>query len=125
MKRFFILLCSALFLTIAINAQERMQIAKGLYIVRYGNVTVIEDDINQRTIQLKVEKEKKTTGQFVYKVMCGNKYTKTVAKTALSMTIKAAVSSTGIGAFGANAVASIASTVYDDVCNYYAKEYEK
>lgn len=125
MKHFFILLCSVLFISIAINAQERMQIAKGLYIVRYGNVTVIEDDINQRTIQLKVEKEKKTTGQIVYKVMCGNKYTKTVIKKGLSMAIKAAVTSTGVGAFGTGVVNAIASKVYDDVCDYYANKYDE
>ena len=124
MKRLLLVLCGLLFFVGVVDAQERMQISKGLYIVRYGNVTVIEDDVNQRTIQLIVEKEKKSTGQIVYRVMCGNKYTKVVAKTALSMTIKAAVSSTGIGAFGANAVASIASTAYDDACNYFANKYE-
>lgn len=124
MKRFLILLCSVFFIA-AINAQERMQISKGLYIVRYGNVTVIEDDINQRTIQLKVEKEKKTTGQIVYKVMCGNKYTKTVIKKGLSMAIKAAVSSTGVGTFGTGVVDAIASKVYDDVCDYYANKYDE
>ena len=123
MKRLLLLLCGVLFFMGAV-AQERMHIAKGLYIVRYGNVTVIEDDVNQRTIQLKVEKEKRSTGQIVYRVMCGNKYTKTVAKTALSMTIKAAVASSGVGAFGASAVAAIASTAYDDACNYFANEYE-
>ena len=124
MKRLLLVLCGLLFFAGVSEAQERMQIARGLYIVRYGNITVIEDDVNQRTIRLKVEEEKKSTGQIVYRVMCGNKYTKVVAKTALSMTIKAAVSSTGVGAFGASAVAAIASTAYDDACNHFANKYE-
>lgn len=124
MKKFVLLLCSVLFLAITAQAQERTHIANGLYIVRYGNVTVIEDDVNQRTIQLKVEKEQSSTGQTIYRVMCGNKYVKTVAKTGLSMAIKSAVASTGVGAFGAGAVAAIATTAYDDACNYFANQYE-
>jgi hypothetical protein len=114
-----ILLFCGLFISNSVYAQTRTKITNDLTLVRYGNVSVIEDDKNQMTWNLSVTREKKSTGEWIYYVACENKYTKTVLKTGLSLAINGAVSSTGIGVFGSAAVAAIATTFYDDVCAYF------
>ena len=38
------------------DAQQRTEVAKGVYLTTYGNVTVIENDNLQQSIQIRVEK---------------------------------------------------------------------
>ena len=121
MKRFLIAL---LFLCVAIGsvfAQQRTKIAEGITLVRYGNTAVIEDDIHQKTWKLSVEREKNKVGEWVYNVACGNQYTKAVAKFAVERAIKALLVQTGVGASVSNVAARIATTFYDDVCDYFGE----
>lgn len=108
--------------TNSVYAQTRTKIVDGLYLVRYGNTAVIEDDKNQMTWNLSVTREQKSTGEWVYYVACGNKYSKNVAKYGLSGAVTAAVAATGIGTWAAGAAGVIASTFYDDVCNYFGEK---
>lgn len=130
------------------DAQKRTKISNGLYLVSYGNTYVIEDDNSQQSkpfVTITVERRKNSFGQEVYDVLCANKYTKDIAKTALKKALNTAIVSAAskIGAAaaggatgGAAAIAgaasgaaigqrissyatSIASNIYDDVCNYY------
>ena len=64
------------------------------------------------------QEEKKSTGEIVYNIFCENKYTKGIAKYALTRTIKTLVSSVATPVVGGVA-GVIASDVYDDVCEYY------
>lgn len=124
MKKIFVLLVAVvgLFVTAnSVSAQTRTKITEGLTLVRYGNTAVIEDDINQMTWNLSVTREQKSTGEWIYYVTCGNKYTKNVAKYGLSAAITGAVAATGVGAFGAGVAGVIASTFYEDVCEYFGE----
>jgi len=120
----------ALFMTHSTaNAQKKTKIADGVYLVTYGKIAVIEDDNTQQSISLSVEKRKDSSGRPVYDVLCGNKYTKGLAKTALKGGITSALSAAGaalggpggaaLGATISAYVNSIASNIYDDVCDYY------
>jgi hypothetical protein len=125
MKKYVMILMAIIGLLSSSNlafSQQRTKIADGLTLVRYGNTAVLEDDKNQMTWNLSVTREQKSTGEWIYYVACGNKYTKTVAKYTLSGAVTAAVRATGIGSFFAGAVGVVASTFYDDVCNYFGDE---
>lgn len=107
---------------VSLNAvsQTRVKIKEGLYLVTYGNTTVIEDDINQRTISLEIIKEvnDRKNKQIKYKVVCG-KWTKIVVKQGLKFAIKQAVAASGVTGGSSLIVAAaseIASRVYDDYC---------
>ena len=84
--------------TTTANAQQRTKIVDGVYLVRYGNTAVVEDDINQKTWNLSVEAEEKKdsqghpTGELIYNLACGNKYTKGLTKMALSGAISVSLS---------------------------------
>lgn len=121
-----ILLC--LFLTLpALFSQQRTKIIDGVYIVRYGNIAVVEDDINQMTWNLSVTSEEKTDekgnklGEYVYHFACANKYTKGLTKFALKGAIVASLTSAtmGVGTITADVAATMALIYYDDVCDYY------
>lgn len=111
------------------NAQKKTKIADGLYLVSYGNTCVIEDDNNQQSLRLKVDMRKDGSGRPIYDLLCGNKYTKGIAKTALQGAITYGLASAGAAMGGASGAAfgaylskyanSIASNFYDDVCDYY------
>ncbi len=116
---FFILLLSV---TINVCAQKRTKITDDVSLVRYGNVTVIEDNKNQKTWTVTVSREKNRAGEWVYNVACGNKYTRGIAKFAISRSVKALVASTGVGVLAAEASGVIANIVYDDVCEYFKDE---
>lgn len=111
----------------ALIAQERTKIVEGVYLARYGNTAVIEDDIMQRTWHLSVTAEEKKDesgnkiGEYVYHFACGNKYTKNLTKFALEGVIVASLTSTtmGAGAITTDIATSIALMFYDDVCDYY------
>ena len=129
----FSIICLLFVSTNVANAQEWTKIGDGLYLVSYGNTAVIEDDIHQCTLNLKVEKSdrKDSNGRPLYDFFCGNKYTKGIAKTGLKSAITAGLTAAGAyigGPSGAAAGAtiaqyanSIASNFYDDVCDYFGE----
>ncbi|MDE5560820.1 MAG: hypothetical protein K2J00_03295 [Bacteroidaceae bacterium] len=114
------------------DAQKRTKIKDGVYLVSYGNTFVIEDDNSQQSktlVNLSVKRHEDKSGRIVYDILCGNKYTKDIAKTYLKLTLSSVITSAAaaIGGAGGAAVGgvistyatSIASNIYDDVCNYY------
>lgn len=111
------------------NAQKRTKLADGIYLVTYGNTAVIEDDNSQQSISLSIERREDNSGRPIYDLLCGNKYTKGLAKTALQSAISYGLASAGaalggtagaaFGAYVSKYTNSIASNIYDDVCNYY------
>lgn len=111
------------------DAQTRTKISDGVYLVNYANTWTIEDDNTQQCITLSVNKREDRSGRPVYDVLCGNKYTKGLTKTALQGGITYALSAAGaslggpggaaLGATISRYVNSIASNIYDDVCDYY------
>ena len=132
MKRLLVIILSVfafLLIPCNANAQKKTKISDGVYLVTYGKTAVIEDDNSQRSISLSVEKHEDRSGRPVYDVLCGNKYTKDLAKTALKAGITSALSAAGaslggpggaaLGATISAYVNSIASNIYDDVCDYY------
>lgn len=103
--------------TFSINAQQRVKISDGVYIVTYGNVSVIENDNTQQTIQIKVEK--KDDG--LYDVLCGNTVVKQVAKSGIRAGIGYAIQTyTSIPKWVTDPIVRhIVDKVYDGVCEYY------
>lgn len=126
-KRFFVIFLILLGGLSVLMAQQRTKIIDGVYLVRYGNTAVVEDDINQMTWNLSVTAEEKTDnlgrklGEYVYTFTCANKYTKGLTKLALKGAIVSTLTSAtvGVGAITADAAATIALIYYDDVCDYY------
>lgn len=127
MKRLLLVIMVLLGMTPIVSAQQRTKIIDGVYLVRYGNTAVVEDDINQITWNLSVTAEAKTdnmgrkVGEYVYTFACGNKYTKGLTKFALKGAIVTTLTSAtvGAGAITADVAATIALIYYDDVCDYY------
>lgn len=112
-----------------VNAQKKTKISDGVYLVNYANTWTIEDENTQQCISLSIDKREDRSGRPIYDIFCGNKYTKGVAKTALQRGITSALSAAGAALGGPGGAAlgetisrfvnSIASNIYDDVCNYY------
>ena len=136
MKRIgMILLCfiSLFFIGEEAFAQQRTKIVDGVYLVRYGNTAVVEDDINQKTWNLSVEAEEKKdsqghpTGELIYNLACGNKYTKGLTKMALSGAISVSLSAVAgpYGTVTAQVATMVANIYYEDVCEFYKKKYGK
>ena len=151
MKKYIFVLVAfiaCLFAVTDVSAQKRSKIKDGVYLVSYGNTYIIEDDNSQQSkplIKLSVERREDKSGRPVYDILCGNKYTKDIAKTSLKLALSSVITSAaaaiggavgGASTGGAGAVAgaakgaaiggvissyatSIASNIYDDVCNYY------
>ncbi len=127
MKRILLAILVILGIAPILSAQERTKIVDGVYLVRYGNTAVVEDDINHRTWNLSVTAEEKTDdmgrklGEYVYTFACGNKYTKGLTKFALRGAIVSTLTSAtvGVGAITADIAATMALIYYDDVCDYY------
>lgn len=104
------------------NAQERTKIVDGYYVVNYGNVSVIEDDNRQMSIEIKVEKAGKTDyGEQLYNVLCKNEIVKTVAKEGLSLAISAALSAAGVP-IPSWVLGPLVGYVYESVCSYYKED---
>lgn len=127
MKKFLLLLIMAFIAIPSLQAQQRTKIIDGVYLVRYGNTAVVEDDINQMTWNLSVTAEEKTDdigrklGEYVYTFACANMYTKGLTKFALKGAIVSTLTSAtvGAGAITADIAATMALIYYDDVCEYY------
>lgn len=127
MKRILLIVFSIIVTLPFIHAQQRTKIIDGVYLVRYGNTAVVEDDINNMTWNLSVTAEEKTDnmgrklGEYVYTFACANKYTKGLTKFALRGAIVSTLTSAtvGVGAITADVAATMALIYYDDVCDYY------
>ena len=140
MKKTLCILIALLSFSVASWSQERQKISDGVYMVTYGNTTVIEDDIHQQTLQLQVVKSpkgKNSAGQQLYDFVCGNKVTKDLTKTTMKRLITTALTSLGtkigassaglaggaagaaIGAIVADYANVIASNLYDSACEYF------
>lgn len=127
MKRLILFLFTICFFVPHFYAQQRTKIIEGVYLVRYGNIAVVEDDINKMTWNLSVTAEEKTDdmgrklGEYVYTFACANKYTKGLTKFALKGVIVSTLTSAtvGAGAITADIAATMALIYYDDVCEYY------
>lgn len=106
-------------------AQQRTKISDGLYLVMYGNTAVIEDDNNQRSIQLVVKQETSNQNSYekTYNVICG-KWSRRVVKDGLKAAIAAGIAASGTSG-GTSLIISAASTlamyIYDDICDYYGE----
>ena len=104
------------------NAQERTKIVDGFYVVNYGNVSVIEDDNRQMSVEIKVEKAGKSNyGEQLYNVLCKNEIVKTVAIEGLSAAISAALSAAGVP-IPSWVLGPLVGYVYESVCSYYKEE---
>ncbi len=97
-------------------AQQRTEVGKGVYLVTYGNVTVIENENTQQSVQIRVEKS-----DTMYDILCGDTVVKTVAKAGLTEGITAVIQGyTLIPRWVSRAVVGhIVNKVYEGVCNYY------
>lgn len=122
-----LLLVFAFVLAFVSNAQQRIKVSDGLYLVSYGNSAVIEDDINQQSISIEVSQAgiDRATGEKVYEVVCG-KWTKRVVKDGLKATIDAgilaAASTKGASLILSN-LAKLAGYIYDDVCDSLGSDF--
>lgn len=123
MKKFiyFITAVMAMLFTANIsNAQQRVRVGDGIYVVSYGNVTVIENDNTQQTVQIKIAEKSDN----LYDIFCGNKYVKNVTKTALKKGIESVITASTGGTLtwlGKIAVGTVVDIAYDGVCNYFSK----
>ena len=135
MKKVIIILLS--FVLCAPLFAERYSFGKGITLVTYGNTAVIEDENNQMSISLSIEREEDSSGRPFYNLFCGNKYSKHIIKTGLKAAITSIVTSAAatvgtsiagpagtvkgatLGASISPYVNSIASDIYDDVCDYF------
>lgn len=89
-----------------------------------GNRAEIVDNNNNVCIIVTIDRTKNSLGEWVYEFACGNKKTKNLTKLALKSAITFGISSVAspAGAAAISAVAtSVASDIYDDVCNYYGE----
>lgn len=123
MKNILIAIIASLLFVFNANAQQRTKMADGIYLVSYGNTFVIENEILQRTETLSVKQEKNSFGEEVYEVLCGNSYSKTVTKYALTSAVSAALTASGVGAWATGLAAALTSTIYEEVCDYYDNKY--
>ena len=97
-------------------AQQRIEVADGVYLTTYGNVTLVENDNTQQSVTIKVEKSEN-----LYDIMCGDTVVKTVAKAAIQEGIAYAVQSyTAIPRWVTRAVVNrIVDKAYEGVCRAF------
>lgn len=118
----------ALFAIVVVNAQNRIKVKEGLYLVSYGNTAVIEDEENQCTISISIAQEiiDKENGEVVYNVVCG-RWTKRVVKYALKTAVAAGIKEAALtsgASLAVSAAAEIATWVYDEACDYYGDKFK-
>lgn len=128
MKKIFLFILT-IFTTVIVSAQTRIQITDKVSLVSYGNTIVIEDDENQRSISMRISQQQidQKNGEATYEIVCG-KYTKRVVKYGLKSAVAAGIAAsslTGSTSLMVSAAAEIATWIYDDVCDYYEKQYKK
>jgi hypothetical protein len=128
MKKALLLFLALVGIGITVKAQDRIKIQEGLYLVSYGNTTVIEDDVNKRTISISITKEidDRNTNEATYNIVCG-KWTKRVVKYGLKVAVAEGIAAAGLtegASLIVSAAAELANWVYDDVCEYYGEKYK-
>lgn len=128
MKKFILICFAVIGLAFTANAQERIKIQEGLYLVSYGKSVVIEDEVNQRTISMEIAQEgiDQRNGEMVYNIVCG-KWTKRVAKFGLKSAVAAGIKAAAVtegASLAVSAAAELANWIYDDVCEYYGEKYK-
>lgn len=106
-------------------AQQRTKISEGVYVVSYGDTYVIEDDINQISVNMKIQQEKidDRNNEIMYNVICG-KWSRRVTSFALGEAIKEGVKyavPTGGTSLIPAAAAAVSKWIYEDACNYWEK----
>lgn len=104
-------------------AQQRTKISEGVYVVSYGGTYVIEDDINQISVNMKIQQEKidKSNNEKMYNVICG-KWSRRVTSFALAEAIKEGIKyavPTGGSSLIPAAAAAVAKWIYEDACDYW------
>ena len=123
-----LLVAIALFAVVTANAQERIKVKEGLYLVSYGKTVVIEDEENQRSISMEIAQEgiDQRNGEMVYNVTCG-KWTKRTVKDGLKVAIAGGIVASGASGGTSliiSAAATLANYIYDDACEYYGEKYK-
>lgn len=122
MKKYFLVaiaLIACLLSATNISAQTRTKVKDGVYLVSYGNTFVIEDEVNQRSVQFQIEQKQDKSGRPVYDVLCGNKVTKEIAKTALKGAISSVLAYSGVASWVIPFANTVAGLAYDSICDYY------
>ena len=113
------ILCLLFANTTVANAQQRTKIADGYYIVNYGNVSVIEDDNRQMSIEIRVENAgTNSVGEKVYNVFCKNEVVKMVTKWGLKQAIHKSINAAGVPVPG-YAVEIAVDIAYEGACYYF------
>ncbi len=108
----------AILTSVDANASSRFEVGDGIYIVSYGDVTVIENDNTQQTVKIKVQQKSDN----LYDIFCNNTFVKSVTKGALKVGIKTAITTysggtlTGVGNIVVDAAVE---AVYESVCQYF------
>ena len=101
----------------AVCAQQKTEISAGVFLATYGNITVIENNNTQQTVQIKVQKKEDS----MYDILCGDTVVKTVAKAGLKEGIAYAVQYyTAIPKWISRAIIGrVVDKAYDGACNYF------
>lgn len=110
---------ACLFSITNVAAQTRTKVKEGVYLVSYGDTFVIEDEVNQRSVQFQVEQKQDESGRPVYDILCGNKVTKEIVKTALKGAISSVLVSSGVASWVIPFANTVAGLAYDSICDYY------
>ena len=123
-----LLIAITLFAVIAVNAQDKIKVKEGLYLVSYGKTVVIEDDVNQRSISMEIAQEgiDQRNGERIYSIVCG-KWTKRTVKDGLKAAIAGGIAASGVSggtSLMISAAATLANYIYDDACEYYGEKYK-
>lgn len=115
------LMCLLFASTLMVNAQQRTKIADGYYIVNYGNVSVIEDDVRQMSFEIKVENAgKNSAGETLYNVFCKNEVVKMVTKWGLKQAIHKSINAAGVPV-PSKAVEIAVEVAYEGACYYFGE----
>ena len=103
--------------TLNMSAEQRTEVSKGIYVVTYGNVTVVENDNTQQTVRIKVQKKDDS----LYDILCGDTVVKTVAKAGLKAGLAYSIQTyTAIPAWlSAAVIGRIVDKAYDGACDYF------
>lgn len=124
MKKITILVCilTSLLMNDAL-AQQRKKICEGVYIVTYGSTYVIEDDVNQISVNMRIAQERidDHNNETMYNVICG-KWSRRVTSVALGKAIEEGVKyaiPTGGTSLIPAAASAIAKWIYEDACDYW------
>lgn len=102
---------------------QRTRISDGIYVFSYGNIYIIEDDINQISVSMIIQQERinDRTNETIYKVVC-EKWSRRVTSIALEEAIEEVVKyavPTSESSLISNAATALAKWIYKDVWIYW------